>query len=168
MYVEVYWEVYGLEYPRATVVPRTGKPNLYACCTIPDALRPMFNNRRQVYITTGTPDRRTANDKLALLEAEIWEKFDQANLANHPLGAAYTQLVDVVLKGETPWNIEDLFDRDKRILLEDDIRQWSSEAMGFAKSAFDDSDSQAAAQSFYTEAEELPGVFIEEFRKVSE
>ena len=53
----------------------------------------------------------------------------QANLANHPLGAAYNQKVDVVLKGETPWNIEDLFDRDKRFLFlttlgKDHLKRW--------------------------------------------
>lgn len=128
----------------------------------------MFNKRRQVYLTTGTPDRRTANDKLALLEAEIWEKFDQANLANHPLGAAYTELVDVVLKGKTSWNIEDLFDRNKRFLLEDDVRQRTAEEMGNARSAFDDFESGGAAQANYLKAEELLNIFVEEFRKVSE
>ena len=155
-------------YPHATVVKKSGKKQRYACVTVPEALRPLLKGRKQIFKSLGTEDEREAYERLSDKEAEIWRELDQANLASHPLAVAYKELVDVVLKGETPWNIKDLFDREKRFLLEDDIRQRASEAMGFARSAFDDFDSRGAAHSSYLEAEELLNAFVEEFRKVSE
>lgn len=160
--------MYGLKYERATVANKSDRKSLQACVTIPEALRPLFKNRKQIYKSLGTTDQREAYERLSEKEAEIWRELDQANLASHPLAVAYKELVDVVLKGETPWNIEDLFDRDRRFLLEDDIRQRTSEAMGFARSAFDDFEVGAYAQTDYLKAEELLNIFVEEFRKVSE
>ena len=155
-------------YPRATVVKKSGKKQKYACVTVPDALRPLLNDRRQIFKSLGTEDEREAYERLSDKEAEIWRELDLANLASHPLAVAYTELVDVVLKGDTPWNIQDLFDRDKRFLLEDDIRQRTAEDMGNARSAFDDFEVGGAAQAAYLKAEELLNWFVEEFRKVSE
>ena len=73
--------MYGLVYPRATVVPRSGKTSLYACVTIPDALRPLLKNRRQIYKTLFTPDRREAYERLSGAEAEIWRYLDQAQVS---------------------------------------------------------------------------------------
>ena len=157
-----------MKYERATVANKSDRKSLQACVTIPEALRPLFKNRKQIYKSLGTTDQREAYERLSEKEAEIWRELDQANLASHPLAVAYKELVDVVLKGETPWNIEDLFDRDRRFLLEDDIRQRTSEAMGFARSAFDDFEVGAYAQTDYLKAEELLNIFVEEFRKVSE
>ena len=158
--------MYGLGYSRATVTKKSGKKQLYACVTVPEALRPLLNGRKQIFKSLGTADQREAYDRLSDKEAEIWRELDQAELANHPLAVAYVELVDVVLNGDTPWSIEDLFDRDKRFLLEDDIRQRASEAMGFAKSAFGDFESDA--EGYYLKAEEALISFVEEFRNVSE
>lgn len=153
-------------YSRATVTKKSGKKQLYACVTVPEALRPLLNGRKQIFKSLGTADQREAYDRLSDKEAEIWRELDQAELANHPLAVAYVELVDVVLNGDTRWNIKDLFDRDKRFLLEDDIRQRASEAMGFAKSAFGDFESDA--EGYYLKAEEALISFVEEFRNVSE
>ena len=95
--------MYGLGYPRATVVPRSAENSLYACVTIPDALRPLLNNRRQIYKSLFTPNMKEAYEGLSAAEAEIWRQLDQANPTNHQLAIAYKALVDVVLKGETSW-----------------------------------------------------------------
>ena len=153
-------------YSRATVTKKSGKKQLYACVTVPEALRPLLNGRKQIFKSLGTADQREAYDRLSDKEAEIWRELDQAELANHPLAVAYAELVDVVLNGDKRWNIKDLFDRDKRFLLEDDIRQRASEAIGFAKSAFGDFESDA--EVYYLKAEEALISFIEEFRNVSE
>ena len=73
--------MYGLVYLRATVVPRSGKTSLYACVTIPDALRPLLKNRRQIYKSLFTPDRREAYERLSGAEAEIWRYLDQAQVS---------------------------------------------------------------------------------------
>ena len=153
-------------YPRATVVKKSGKKQRYACVTVPEALRPLLKDRRQIFKSLGTEDEREAYERLSDKEAEIWRELDQANLASHPLAVAYKELVDVVLKGESPWSIKDLFDRDQRFLLEDDIRQRTAEAMGLAKSSFNDL--EIDAEGDYHKAEELLTWFVEEFRKVSE
>lgn len=156
-----------VKYNRATIVPKHGVRNLQAVVTVPIELRDLVG-RKQIGITTGTNDEKIARQRLPDLEAKLYKKLDDANLASHPLAVVYKELIDVVLKGETPWDIEDLFDRNKRFLLEDDIRQRTAEEMGNARSAFDDFEVGAYAQTDYLKAEELLNRFVEEFRKVSE
>ncbi len=156
-----------VKYNRATIVPKSGVRNLQAVVTVPIELRELVG-RKQIGITTGTNDKKLAEKMLPDLEAKLYKKLDDANLASHPLAIVYKELVDVVLKGDTPWSIEDLFDRDRRFRLEDDIRQRTAEVMGDARSAFDDFESGGHAQDEYRKAEELLNWFVQEFRKVSE
>ena len=76
-------------YDKATLVPKSGKKNLYVCVTVPEPLRPIIG-LKQKYKTTGTDNWEQARDRLRDLEAQIWAEFDKAELTNHPLSLAVT------------------------------------------------------------------------------
>ena len=167
--------MYGLSYPKATLVEKAGKSGYYACVTIPVALRPFFKNRRQQYKALGKDIRTTREayetGRLREKETLIWREFDEADLANHPLAVAYLALEDKLAKQSDAspfWSINDLFDQNKRFDLEDDIRQRTAEEMGVARSAFDDFEVGGWASAKYSELENFLRIFLEEFRKLSE
>jgi integrase len=167
--------VYGLSYPKATLVEKAGKSGYYACVTIPVALRPFFKNRRQQYKALGKDIRTTREayetGRLREKETLIWREFDEADLANHPLAVAYLALEDKLAKQSDAspfWSINDLFNHIKRFDLEDDLRQRTAEEMGVARSAFDDFEVGGWASAKYSELEDFLRVFLEEFRKLSE
>lgn len=171
----MYLGVYGLSYPKATLVEKAGKAGYYACVTIPVALRPFFKNRRQQYKALGKDIRTTREayetGRLREKETLIWREFDEADLANHPLAVAYLALEDKLAKQSDAspfWSINDLFDQSKRFDLEDDIRQRTAEEMGVARSAFDDFEVGGWASAKYSELENFLRIFLEEFRKLSE
>ena len=175
MYFRAYIGVYGLSYPKATLVEKAGKSGFYACITIPVALRPFFKNRRQQYKALGKDIRTTREayetGRLREKEALIWREFDEADLANHPLALAYLSLESkLVTKPSVPllWPINDLFDENKRFDLEENVRQRTAEKMGFARSAFDDYEVGGDAVAYYSELEDYLRVFLAEFRKLSE
>ena len=175
MYYGAYVGVYGLSYPKATLVEKAGKSGFYACVTIPVALRPFFKNRRQQYKALGKDIRTTREayetGRLREKETLIWREFDEADLANHPLAVAYLSLEDKLAKQSDTspfWSINDLFNHIKRFDLEDDVRQRTAEEMGVARSAFDDFEVGGLASAKYLELEDFLGVFLEEFRKLSE
>lgn len=116
----------------------------------------------------GIPNERDAYAGLTEREAEIWREPARANLAKHPLSIAYNEVADVALDGKTSWTIQDLFDHDKRFILEEDIRQQTADKMGSARDAFGDHESQVAAKRYYHAAEESLNAFLTEFRKFSE
>ena len=171
----MYLGVYGLSYPKATLVEKAGKSGYYACVTIPVALRPFFKNRRQQYKALGKDIRTTREayetGRLREKETLIWREFDEADLANHPLAVAYLALEDKLAKQSDAspfWSINDLFNHIKRFDLEDDLRQRTAEEMGVARSAFDDFEVGGWASAKYSELEDFLRVFLEEFRKLSE
>ena len=154
---------------------KAGKSGYYACVTIPVALRPFFKNRRQQYKALGKDIRTTREayetGRLREKETLIWREFDEADLANHPLAVAYLALEDKLAKQSDAspfWSINDLFNHSKRFDLEDDVRQRTAEEMGVARSAFDDFEVGGRASAKYSELEDFLGVFLEEFRKLSE
>ena len=84
-------------YDKATLVPKSGKKNLYVCVTVPEPLRPIIG-LKQKYKTTGTDNWEQARDRLRDLEAQIWAEFDKAELTNHPLSLAYIQLEEAIFR----------------------------------------------------------------------
>ena len=171
----MYLGVYGLSYPKATLVEKAGKSGYYACVTIPVALRPFFKNRRQQYKALGKDIRTTREayetGRLREKETLIWREFDEADLANHPLAIAYLALEDKLAKQSNAspfWSINDLFNHIKRFDLEDDVRQRTAEEMGVARSAFNDFEVGGWASAKYLELEDFLREFLEEFRKLSE
>ena len=97
------------KYPRATLSKRFKKNNYYVFLTVPQNLRPLLKNQKQIYKSTGTHDREEARDKLRGLEAELYLKLDQAELANHPLVIAANSVQEVLKQG-IRWKPQDWFD----------------------------------------------------------
>ena len=97
------------KYPRATLSKRSGKNSYYAFLTVPQNLRPLLKNQKQIYKSASTDDIEEARDKLRDLEAELYLKLDQAELANHPLVKAANSLQEVLKQGIC-WKPQDWFD----------------------------------------------------------
>lgn len=161
-----------MQYPKATVTKRSGKKSFYACCTIPEALRPFFKGRKQAYKSLETDDKRDAYVRLNSKEAEIWREFDQADLANHPLVQAAKKLEEAIRHKsyvdfeEFEWRPEDWFSNELRWHLEDDLRTRLSEISGNIQSlAPEDYVAHAALAS---RIEHIYDTFLVEFRKLSE
>ena len=108
--------MYGLKYERATVANKSDRKSLQACVTIPEAMRPLFKDRKQIYKSLGTSDQRTAYERLSDKEAEIWRDLDQAQLGDHPLAQAAKKLEEAIAHKtfddfeEFKWGPQDLFD----------------------------------------------------------
>lgn len=170
----VYVGVYGLSYPKATLVKKAGKSGFYACVTIPLAFKPFSKNPRQQYKVL-SKDIRTAREayetgRLREKETLIWREFDETYLANHPLAVAYLSLEDKLANQFDTfsfWPINELFYHSKRFDLEDDVRQRTAEEMGLARSVFDDFEVVGSASKKCSELDNFFKVFLKEFRKLS-
>ena len=175
MYYGAYVGVYGLSYPKATLVEKAGKSGFYACVTIPVALRPFFKSRRQQYKALGK-DIRTTRDayetgRLREKEALIWREFDEADLANHPLVRTAKSLEETIAHrhfsdfDQLDWKPEELFDNELRWAVEDNIRSRASislvDGSNHNETIVDQLAHIAKLQPLYDQ-------FINEFRKLSE
>ena len=85
------------KYPEATVIPLSGKSGWYANVTIPQELRPFFNNQSQKKLKIrGANTKAEAYDLRREAEAQIHLMFDEADLANHPLPKAANALQEML------------------------------------------------------------------------
>ena len=110
------------KYPEATVIPLSGKSGWYANVTIPQELRPFFNNQSQKKLKIrGAKTKAEAYDLRREAEAQIHLMFDEADLANHPLPKAANALQEM-LKDGVQWEPKDWFDPVRRWEAEDDVR----------------------------------------------
>ena len=67
-----------MTYPDCKLVQRAEGVSWYFQCTIPSELRPLFKGRKQIRATTGTSDRRLAEERRFAVTASIYKKFDDA------------------------------------------------------------------------------------------
>lgn len=167
--------VYGLSYPKATLVEKAGKSGFYACVTIPVALRPFFKNRRQQYKALGKDIRTTREayetGRLREKEALIWREFDEADLANHPLVRTAKNLEETIAHrhfsdfDQLDWKPEELFDNELRWAVEDNIRSRASISLVDGSNHNENIVDQLA---HIAKLQPLYDQFINEFRKLSE
>lgn len=157
-------------YPRASVVKKSGKKQRYACVTVPEALRPLLKERKQIFKSLGTSDEREAYERLSDKEAEIWRELDQADQANHPLVQAAKKLEEAIARKtfddfeEFEWRPQGLFDNEVRWAIEDDLRSRASVSMDWgATDANDIVDQDKHLETI----QPVYDSFLEEFRKVS-
>ena len=117
------------KYPEATVIPLSGKSGWYANVTIPQELRPFFNNQSQKKLKIrGAKTKAEAYDLRREAEAQIHLMFDGADLANHPLPKAANALQEM-LKDGVQWEPKDWFDPVRRWDAEDDVRSRAGKAI---------------------------------------
>ena len=157
-------------YDKATLVPKSGKKNLYVCVTVPEPLRPIIG-LKQKYKTTGTDNWEQARDRLRDLEAQIWAEFDKAELTNHPLSLAYIQLEEAIFR--QGWEkipqalthpISSLFDENTRYGIEDDVRNRAGGIVETKASDFEDAPLIAKHADQVRDALDL---FLLEFRRLN-
>ncbi len=117
------------KYPDATVIPLSGKSGWYANVTIPQELRPFFNNQSQKKLKIRAANTKAeAYDLRREAEAQIHLMFDEADLANHPLPKAANALQEM-LKDGVQWEPKDWFDPVRRWDAEDDVRSRAGKAI---------------------------------------
>ena len=117
------------KYPEATVIPLSGKSGWYANVTIPQELRPFFNNQSQKKLKIrGANTKAEAYDLRREAEAQIHLMFDEADLANHPLPKAANALQEM-LKDGVQWEPKDWFDPVRRWDAEDDVLSRAGKAI---------------------------------------
>ena len=175
-------------YPRATIVPRSGKKGWYACVTVPPELRSLFPSKQIYKKIKGAETKQDAWDNYKKFEALIWIEFDRANLANHPLCKAYDALreatdwiksnrVDyyIVPDGEEcdppealDFEYEHLFDNDLRWQWYDLVRNKAGYVLAAPNPGMADPEEAIVIAAESEKIEPLLEEFDYEFRKVSQ
>ncbi len=94
----------SLQYEEATMILRKDKNNYwYAYITVPIPLRKILK-KKQLTKSLGTSDKRIAKSRLRETEAVLFQKLDEANIAEHPLVKSATALQEVVYDAELKWS----------------------------------------------------------------
>ena len=99
-----------MTYPDCKLVQRAEGVSWYFQCTIPSELRPLFNGRKQIRATTGTSDRRLAEERRFSITASIYKKFDDAQQKEKDYDKDYAkslieavaQVIGIKAKGSQP------------------------------------------------------------------
>ena len=102
-----------LELPHTSLVKIKGK--WYVNCTIPEDLRPLFKDRKQIRRSTGTADKSLAERRKHSISSEIYEEFARAKPDRT------NEIFDSLCKlGVVPEDIEGFTRPDE--LTEDDLK----------------------------------------------
>ena len=99
-----------MTYPDCKLVQRAEGVSWYYQCTIPSELRPLFKGRKQIRATTGTSDRRLAEERRFSITASIYKKFDDAQQKEKDYDKDYAkslieavaQVIGIKAKGSHP------------------------------------------------------------------
>lgn len=82
------------QYPAATLSFQKGK--YYAVVTIPEPLREYFKGRKQLKRSTGTSDRKLAEQKLHRKTSEIYGELEKANQKLSPIYVALRSYIETI------------------------------------------------------------------------
>jgi hypothetical protein len=83
-----------MQYPAATLSFQKGK--YYAVVTIPEPLREYFKGRKQLKRSTGTSDRKLAEQNLHRKTSEIYGELEKANQKLSPIYVALRNYIEAI------------------------------------------------------------------------
>jgi integrase len=131
-----------MQYPAATLSFQKGK--YYSVVTIPEPLREYFKGRKQLKRSTGTSDRKLAEQTLHNKASEIYRLLDEANKTNSPIYVALNSYIEAIGTSD----ILNLFSKnlDDPLVIEDIIFQLHPDAQSRMYGG-DDHDARFDAQS---------------------
>jgi len=164
---------YTMSYPRSTLGKKSGRQQWYVYVTVPKQLVDLIG-RKQLLLSTGTTDIRLARDKQQSLEAEIYQKLDEADLANHPLVKAAKALLDILSSnGMEPNFFQDYpepsiwFDSSLRWSAEEELRTMA-DSLGVMADLEKDEENAVLLGNLANKIQPFIDSFNVEFRKLSE
>lgn len=176
------------KYKPATVRQKSGAKGWYACVTIPEGLRPIFNGKKQILRKIrGAVSKADAYDKRKSVEAEIYRDLDHASISNHPLCVAYDELKAALVgirsnrfdyyivpedeefepPKEIEFQYEHLFDNDLRWHWYDLLRNKAGYVISRPSPQAENIPLALEIEEATTEVRPLLETFDQEFRKIS-
>lgn len=162
-----------MEYKPSTLQIRNDKNRkvYYVWVTVPESIRAMLGNRKQLKKSTGTTDILVAKERQRDIEAELYKQMDDAQLNEHPLVKSANALHDALLnmpnsKENYKWSAAQWFDEEARWEAEDDLRLRSGQVLNLDPDSMGDIEEMQVVSRIQSNVEPLYWDWITEFRKV--